>query len=460
MANLAHLEKLSIASLQCVCKQLSLSAEGTKRVLIQRLKNVSADDLEKVIQTVEEEEDQVTNLSGLLHQIDDRDDNATVPLQNEQQQKLQKSKSEEKLKNAENSKVPLQNKEQANIQNPTAMQKNNNDDNHTAELQNNNNNSEERTMQNVDSKNSKQNNNEYCPRTSVTVSSSTKSSTEQEFIEREANILRRENELLRREHELLTRENELLKKRLEIREHGASGVSIDLVSNFMADYDGTSDATFWTTQLRDIQKTYQFNDNMLRTLFAMKLVGKAKSWLHSRRNTACEDVDNLLQEFCLTFGTNDTKLERRRKFEQRKWQQNENFTDYYNGKMLLANKLEMDDEELLEYIIDGITNLQIKTQVSMQQHKNTRDLYKALVNVKLPKTNTAMAVTTKSTATTTTKLDVRCYNCNSLGHYAVDCGKPRRQPCTCYACGSKDHMVSNCSLNKKKQSETNYYNAS
>ncbi|XP_073831188.1 uncharacterized protein [Musca autumnalis] len=450
------LEEMSIASLQFVCKKLCLSSDGTKRVLIQRLKNVTLDDLSAAIQIVEEE--QIADISDIMHPNiqDDVTPTSNVELQN----------IEEPTNVEQTTKIPtpINIQQSANIQNPTTVQDKEGENNFTVFKLQNNNNTGNGILQNEEKETPINNNGNSAQqaafsRGSIAVGSVAETSAEQMLNERELILLKKENELLRRERELLKRENELLKNKHQDKLQTTSGVSLDLIGNFIADYDGAYDATFWTAQLKDLQQTYEFDDNMLRALFALKLVGKAKLWLHSRRNTANEDVSTLLEEFCLTFGTKETKLERRRKFEQRKWEPNENFTDYFNAKMMLAGKLQMDEEELLEYIIDGITNVQIKTQVSMQQHTNTRDLYKALLNVKLPKTTTTVTVTKKSTSTTT-KLDIRCFNCNSLGHYAADCGKPRRQPGTCYACGSKEHTVATCSLNKKKQAENNDYNAS
>ncbi|XP_041674906.1 protein lin-28 homolog A-like [Drosophila eugracilis] len=53
----------------------------------------------------------------------------------------------------------------------------------------------------------------------------------------------------------------------------------------------------------------------------------------------------------------------------------------------------------------------------------------------------------------------RCYNCNSVGHYAADCNKPKRKPGSCYACGSESHTINDCPMNKKKKTPTqNDYN--
>ncbi|XP_059218527.1 uncharacterized protein LOC131995015 [Stomoxys calcitrans] len=289
--------------------------------------------------------------------------------------------------------------------------------------------------------------------------------------EKEMELLKKENELLKREQELLRKENQMLRsvdcaaEQSAAEQSAAAGISLSLVSNFISNYDGKTDGTFWVTQLRDIQKTYMLSDNMLRALFATKLIGRAQVWLHSRRNTSDENLDELFQQFCLMFGTKETKLELRRNFERRKWSYGEHFTDYCNDKIMLASKLSLDEDELVEYIVDGIPNIQIRMQMSLQQHTSTDDLLKSLANVKLSKPSTAQQTTQKNKENTegkqpTTRVGVRCYNCNSVGHYAADCSKPRRQPGTCYACGSEEHMVSDCELNKKKNDEKmNHYNA-
>lgn len=279
---------------------------------------------------------------------------------------------------------------------------------------------------------------------------------------RELQLLRRENELLKRERDLMQRENELLKltSNSNIEQNSGSTVSPKLIGSFIPDYDGNSDGNFWITQLRDVQQTYGLSDNMLRVLFATKLIGRAQNWLHSRRNSAGEHFDELLNQFCLTFGTKESKLEMRKKFEERKWKYEENFVDYFNEKLMLSGKLSLAEDELVEYIIDGIPNMQIRTQMSMYHHTSSSEIIKALAGVKLQKPKTVSQtdkqkgeVSTKRAATTTnSRLSIRCYNCNSIGHYAADCGKPRRMPGTCYACGSDEHMVTDCTHNKKKSS--------
>lgn len=274
--------------------------------------------------------------------------------------------------------------------------------------------------------------------------------------DKEIQLLKKENELLKKEREIIQRENELLKLMNDDNNNVQmedNTVSLKLVSNFLPDFDGNCDAKIWITQLRDLQHVYRLSDNMLRALFATKLIGRAQTWLHSRRNSTSENMDELFNQFCLMFGSNDSKLDMRKKFERRIWGWEENFVDYFNDKIKLSEKLSLEEDELVEYVIDAIPNTQIRSQAMMQRYTNVRDLYKSLVGVKLHRPNEVKRTTAAG------KPDVRCYNCNSLGHFAADCGKPRREPGTCYACGSNEHTVALCTKNKKKnfdKAENNY----
>jgi len=49
---------------------------------------------------------------------------------------------------------------------------------------------------------------------------------------------------------------------------------------------------------------------------------------------------------------------------------------------------------------------------------------------------------------------VRCFNCNSVGHFAADCRKPKRAYGACYSCGSLEHLVSHC--NEKNITKNEY----
>ncbi|XP_017467307.1 PREDICTED: uncharacterized protein LOC108359793, partial [Rhagoletis zephyria] len=158
-----------------------------------------------------------------------------------------------------------------------------------------------------------------------------------------------------------------------------------------------------------------------------------------------DGAESVSEELKDAFGTKQSKLVLRRKFEMRKWQQTESFNEYYNDKVMLANPLKLEEEELVEYIIDGIMDEQLLVQGYLQCYTSKTQLLQAFSKVRQRK------VVVKSSNTTVTKsADVRCYNCNSLGHYASECRKPIREKGACYGCGSKEHRVSECPDRKKE----------
>lgn len=84
------------------------------------------------------------------------------------------------------------------------------------------------------------------------------------------------------------------------------------------------------------------------------------------------------------FNNRRSKLELRRNFEKRSWQQAESFPAYFHAKMVLANKASITRDELVDYLIDGISDSRMRDQARIQQFSTEDDLLKAFANISLP----------------------------------------------------------------------------
>lgn len=262
----------------------------------------------------------------------------------------------------------------------------------------------------------------------------------------------REVQLLRREVKLLERENELLRRMAEFdgravgassqrsAEIGASKISKEMLLNILPEFDGKTSIDIWMTQLENVCNAYALNENDKRTLLLSKLKGKALQWVHSKPNFAIDGVNMLLNEMQDVFQSKDSKLVLRKKFEERKWKAGEAFIEYFNEKVLLSAPIQLSEDEFVEYTIEGITDEQLRTQAYMQCYSTRAQLVQAFSKIKLRG---------EKVAATASQKEIRCYNCNSRGHFAAECKKPKREKGACYACGSTAHRAGECPDRKK-----------
>ncbi|XP_062141955.1 uncharacterized protein LOC133850008 [Drosophila sulfurigaster albostrigata] len=223
-----------------------------------------------------------------------------------------------------------------------------------------------------------------------------------------------------------------------------SAVSLALAKEATLEFDGKSCARIWVSQLKSVAAMCKLDEESLRMLLAIKLKGNAQQWLHAISTRLREPFQTLCDQLILAFGTGASKAELRRKFEQRKWHQNERFAMYFEEKIVLAQSIKLDNDEFLEQIIEGIPSLNLRNQARIQRFGDPKQMLQAFAHIRLPKYG-AM----EGTKRTTENNDKRCHNCNSRGHFAKECRKRKREPGSCYACGEMGHFIAEC---KKKKS--------
>ncbi|KAH8294431.1 hypothetical protein KR054_004105, partial [Drosophila jambulina] len=124
-------------------------------------------------------------------------------------------------------------------------------------------------------------------------------------------------------------------------------------------------------------------ENKLRSLIFTKVKGDAQAWVFSKPELANDTVENLLTSMEKAFLPKESAITLRKKLESRKWQANESFTSYFNTKVTLANGLEMPECELIDYIIHGMPDRQIRLSANMMCFKAKDDLLSALQHVNL-----------------------------------------------------------------------------
>ncbi|XP_017065676.2 uncharacterized protein LOC108104237 [Drosophila eugracilis] len=199
----------------------------------------------------------------------------------------------------------------------------------------------------------------------------------------------------------------------------ASAASLSFAKEAAIDFDENMCARNWVELLKNIGQVYTLADDGLRMLFVTKLKGKAQRWLHANRTRMMEPFERLCEQLIMAFGQTSSKSEKRRKFEQRKWQQTERFAMYFEEKMMSAKPINLDTDELLEQIIEGVPSANLRDQARIQRFANPEQMQQAFVNICLPQINEANAAK-KSSMEVFGNNDLRCRNCNSKGHFAKD----------------------------------------
>ncbi|XP_032583021.1 uncharacterized protein LOC116803388 [Drosophila sechellia] len=234
--------------------------------------------------------------------------------------------------------------------------------------------------------------------------------------------------------------------------------SLALAKEVTMEFDGSLCARNWVTQFQNIGKIYNLDDGCMHMLLIAKLKGDAQRWLHASATRILESTDQLCEQLILTFEVKMSKGELRNAFQKREWHPDEKFAVYFEDKVMLANDINIDLEELLENIIEGIPAPALRNQARIQCFSEPMQILRAFSEVRLPKHKTGSGSAKRLAGGGATNKDLRCANCNSKGHFARECLKPKREPGSCYACGAFGHFVGQCA--ERKSANINNYNAS
>lgn len=289
-------------------------------------------------------------------------------------------------------------------------------------------------------------------------------------------VRRENNDLVQREVELLRRENAVLQRELWLVEHGgnneptvttrapaASAVRIREIGELLADFTGDKD-TFdtWKGQAEILRTTYRLNEDAMKILLSSRLKGKAQEWFHSTPTHLQLSVRDLFEQMDRMFNNRKSKLELRKNFEKRTWQQAESFPTYFHAKTVLANKASIARDELVDYLIDGIPDNRMRDQARIQRFSCEDDLMRAFANISLPshskgfqhkkdakpekadRRNDDKKEESKDKTTVPREKRLRCFNCSEFGHVSSECTKPAREKGSCFRCGSKTHRIKEC----------------
>lgn len=199
---------------------------------------------------------------------------------------------------------------------------------------------------------------------------------------------------------------------------------------------------------------------MAKILVGMRLKGKASEWFHSKEHIKLT-FDELLEELKRMFQFRQSKVTLRKKFQERTWNKSESIHEYVHDKIILGNKILIPDDEILEYVIEGIPDIHLRDQVRIQSFHNIDALLQAFEKISLnDRVSSSSSKQGKSHVNPKTtenhqksvggyhgrdsqKLPKRCFNCGEHSHLAAEC-LSKQEGVKCFKCAERGHIASKC----------------
>jgi len=168
---------------------------------------------------------------------------------------------------------------------------------------------------------------------------------ERDYLQQELELYRKE-----RERQLLRRERKMTHSASTTSSIASTIDSVWNIKDLLPEFD-TTDNTFWRwkNQLELLRNAYRLDDNTTKILISSRLKGRALIWFYSKAEYLTLSIENLLEEMQQMFDLH-SGLSLRKEFEARVWKTEKQFCDYYHEKMILANRVSIAEDELLDYL--------------------------------------------------------------------------------------------------------------
>lgn len=125
--------------------------------------------------------------------------------------------------------------------------------------------------------------------------------------------------------------------------------------------------------------------------------------------------DELLSALLDMFYHRIDRITLRRQFEARTWRKNETFHDYVHEKVIMANRITIDDEDMVGYLIEGILDRNLRDLAYVHGFNSKESLLTAFGDITLRDRNQdASESTVKIDDANKRKIDKRGQNIKEI----------------------------------------------
>ena len=109
-------------------------------------------------------------------------------------------------------------------------------------------------------------------------------------------------------------------------------------------------------------RVYNPDDNSTKVLIISRLKDRALNWFHSKAEHLALSIPDHLRDMQQMFDFRPAKVTLRKEFEVRMWQSGKSFANYFHEKLIVVNRVPILDEEVIDYIVDGVNDELLRNQ--------------------------------------------------------------------------------------------------
>lgn len=232
---------------------------------------------------------------------------------------------------------------------------------------------------------------------------------------------------------------------------------IRILPKFDPDNQTSLDACQFVERVGLLKQAYGIEDGILILAVLTRLRGNAKMWADTQRKIhAC--WDDLACDLMINFPNHRHEADAHIELANMRRNRDEKFVSFYHRMSAVARRAGISEAATIKYIRNGLNDYGIRNVIAGIHFNNCLELYAFLSRYednrpiyndsRRERTHKVMSHT-EETATSVNQTnnwrrrEVRCYNCDEVGHMADNCPKQQRRM-RCHKCQQTGHAARDC----------------